>query len=29
MLAVSVWDLVSPANRRCDTDGCALPSQQA
>lgn len=28
MLAVSVWDLVSPANRRCDTDGCALPSRQ-
>jgi len=29
MLAVSIWDLVSPANRRCDTDGCALPSRQA
>ena len=29
MLAVSVWDLVSPANRRCDADGCALPSRQA
>ena len=29
MLAVSTWDLVSPANRRCDTDGCALLSRQA
>jgi len=29
MLAVSIWDLVSPANRRCDTDGRELPSRQA
>jgi len=29
MLAVSIWDLGSPANRRCDTDGCELPSRQA
>ena len=25
MLAVSVWDLVWPANRRCGPDGCELP----
>jgi len=29
MLAVSIWDLVPPPNRRCDTDGCELPSRQA
>ncbi|WP_448510360.1 organomercurial transporter MerC [Immundisolibacter sp.] len=28
MLAVSIWDLLSPANRRCDTDGCELPAQR-
>lgn len=27
MLAVSLWDLLSPANRRCDPDGCELPAQ--
>ena len=27
MLAVSVWDLVSPANRRCGPDGCELPAK--
>ncbi|MEX0706735.1 MAG: organomercurial transporter MerC [Woeseia sp.] len=26
MLAVSIWDLVSPANRRCEPDGCELPA---
>lgn len=25
MLGVSIWDLVSPANRRCAPDGCELP----
>lgn len=28
MLAVSVWDLVSPANRRCGPDGCELPAKR-
>ena len=27
MLVVSVWDLVSPANRRCGPDGCELPTK--
>jgi mercuric ion transport protein len=27
MLAVSIWDLLSPANRRCDPDGCELPAR--
>ncbi|MBS0212025.1 MAG: organomercurial transporter MerC [Proteobacteria bacterium] len=27
MLVVSVWDLVSPANRRCVPDGCELPTK--
>ena len=27
MLALSVWDLVSPANRRCGPDGCELPAK--
>lgn len=27
MLAVSIWDLVSPANRRCGPDGCELPAK--
>lgn len=26
MLAVSVWDIVSPASRRCGPDGCELPA---
>jgi mercuric ion transport protein len=26
MLAVSVWDLLWPANRRCGPDGCELPT---
>lgn len=25
MVGVSIWDLVSPANRRCGPDGCELP----
>ena len=25
MLVVAIWDLISPAHRRCDTDGCDLP----
>lgn len=29
MLAVSIWDLVSPASRRCNADGCELPARQA
>lgn len=28
MVGVSIWDLVSPANRRCEPDGCALPPQR-
>ncbi len=28
MVAVSVWDLVSPASRRCEPDGCELPANQ-
>ncbi len=27
MVGVSVWDFVSPANRRCGPDDCELPSQ--
>ena len=27
MLAVAIWDLVSPAHRRCSADGSALPGQ--
>lgn len=26
MFAVSIWDLISPAHRRCGPDGCALPA---
>jgi len=26
MLAVSLWDLLWPGNRRCSTEGCALPA---
>lgn len=30
MLVVSIWDLVSPANRRCGPDdSCALPTKRA
>jgi len=25
MVAVSLWDLISPANRRCDDESCATP----
>jgi mercuric ion transport protein len=28
MVSVSIWDFVSPANRRCAPDGCALPVKQ-
>ena len=28
MMGVSIWDLVSPANRRCGPDGCELPAKQ-
>lgn len=27
MLAVSAWDLVSPANRRCTEERCAIPAR--
>lgn len=29
MIAVSVWDLVSPASRRCDPEHCELPAKQS
>lgn len=29
MIAVSIWDLVSPASRRCGPESCELPSPQA
>lgn len=29
MVGVSIWDFVSPANRRCGPDGCALPEKRA
>jgi mercuric ion transport protein len=29
MVAVSIWDFVSPANRRCGPDGCELPAKHA
>ena len=29
MFAVSIWDFVSPANRRCSPDGCALPAERS
>ena len=29
MVGVSIWDFVSPANRRCGTDGCELPPTRA
>ncbi|MFZ5606385.1 MAG: organomercurial transporter MerC [Pseudomonadota bacterium] len=28
MMAVSIWDLVSPAHRRCGPDGCELPAKR-
>ena len=28
MLAVSIWDLVSPANRRCDSQTCPIPDME-
>jgi mercuric ion transport protein len=28
MVSVSVWDFVSPANRRCGPDGCEVPVRQ-
>jgi mercuric ion transport protein len=27
MVGVSIWDLVSPANRRCGPDSCELPAK--
>lgn len=27
MVGVSIWDLLSPANRRCGPDGCELPAK--
>ena len=27
MLAVAIWDLLSPAHRRCGPEGCAVPDQ--
>lgn len=29
MLAVAVWDLVSPAHRRCGPDNCELPQERS
>lgn len=29
MVAVSVWDFVSPANRRCGPEGCQSPPKHA
>jgi len=29
MLGVAIWDLVSPANRRCGPGGCELPPEHA
>ncbi|MXS77395.1 mercury transporter MerC [Nitrosomonas sp. JL21] len=28
MVGVSIWDLASPANRRCGLDGCELPAKR-
>lgn len=28
MLAVSIWDLLAPAHRRCGPDGCESPAKQ-
>lgn len=27
MVGVSIWDFVSPAHRRCGSDGCELPTK--
>ena len=29
MVGVSIWDFVSPANRRCEPDACVLPPKRA
>jgi mercuric ion transport protein len=29
MLVVSIWDIVSPANRRCSPDVCELPAKHS
>jgi mercuric ion transport protein len=29
MVAVAVWDFVSPANRRCGPDGCEVQAGQS
>jgi mercuric ion transport protein len=29
MFAISVWDVFSPANRRCSPEGCALPAERS
>lgn len=29
MVGVSIWDFVSPANRRCAPDSCELPAKRA
>lgn len=28
MLGVAIWDLISPAHRRCGPDACELPARQ-
>jgi len=28
MVSVSIWDLISPAHRRCGPEGCELPSER-
>lgn len=28
MVGVSIWDLVSPANRRCGPDSCEMPAKR-
>lgn len=28
MLAISIWDFISPASRRCGPDRCELPAKQ-
>jgi mercuric ion transport protein len=29
MVGVSIWDFVSPANRRCGPAGCEIPAKHA
>ena len=29
MVGVSIWDFISPANRRCEPDACELPPKRA